>query len=1369
MITLIPLIPMSSLATYATGPYNSWSEAGQNATQGSDYSISSSVYTIYTAKGLAWIAYQTISNSAISGFQGKTVLLANDINLDDGTVSGYNNTVNSTNSWIPIGLVSYGFKGTFDGQGYSISNLKINTSSGYQGLFGAADVGAVIKNVGISSGSVESGGYAAGIVAIGGFASIINCYNNASIKGKWVGGITGMSYNLISSCYNTGTIESTDEASTIIAGIVGYLGLGNTSGSAVNCYNAGLVSGSSIVGGIAGYGDYIRSMLNCYNTGTIAGINSGGILGSFDGSGHHEVNNCVSLGNMISGQEQNIGRFVGVDMKLNSYIWLSRSAIYAWEGQIIHSKHASSPDTEFVVTNGSVTNQHGVDISCPTTGAISMQFSEIFNDDAAWTFTENKLPILRGVGGTQSSALPSWITPSIPVAPVISTVSLSDGMVGVAYSQTLTATGTTPITWSAISGSLPPGLTLNSSTGVISGTPTATATAIFTVKAANSTGNDEQQLTITIAPASTALFTAQYTKDQLFDVQRSPAFPIGGSIFRLGGLKAPYNQNLQAVSWAAGDYVKFEYISSVAALSAASQTAIANSVKWYYSNPTNLSKAAVVKEVQYSSGGSVKATLSNYGLLWALDSNYGFLYTALGGAYSNSGGIGTFVSFKPYAAGSIVTYKPATSDPVSLSAITAVSSNEVPANGTTGGITTASISGKIVNDNKNPVSGVNITITYGGITGGAVTDNWGQYIVNFSNVDPSTTTYAMTIASGSSVSAIINGTIDITTGSGFGTDDQISNDSAASGRIPLMPYQPAPNPTVVLNHDFTATVAAITTASGITLSAASLSSPASGTVNIQIATGFDSNYTYYRVLPSKPEAPMEGALKQGNWTHLASSTASISASNGSYVELIVTDINGTILSWGVSGATSDGYQAPSSNSSNNRNRDESDSGSNSQNPIIPGTTGAPGTPGYKGNSGEIVIGNKPFEGGTAKDSKSGDKTITTVTFDEKKFGDMISGLTEGDVIRIPIYSNSDEKKGEFSAGNLKDLGKKGADLVIQSDDGSFTLPAGSLDLDGIAAYFKKQNIGAADPKDIKIAITIGKGDAETQKILGTFNRDPGFKVVVPPLKFLVTAEYQGKIMEYKEFGSYVERFVTLPKGTDPKKITSAVVVDSDGRIKQVPTRIIFSSVSGQYSAVVRTLTNQTFALVTHKVEFPDVANRWSKEAVNDMGSRMIISGINGLFYPDRSITRAEFVSIMVNALGLPAKDIDTDYSDLELSRWFTPYAETAISYGLAGGISQTRFGATDNVNRQQAMNMIARAMQFTGIYPKMSNSEVDVILSKYTDSDQISEYARISVAACLKSGAVKGKTATTIDPRASINRAEVASIIRRLLQKSNLI
>ena len=92
----------------------------------------------------------------------------------------------------------------------------------------------------------------------------------------------------------------------------------------------------------------------------------------------------------------------------------------------------------------------------------------------------------------------------VPTKPAITTVTLPDGKVGDAYSQTLAATGTNPITWSIEAGTLPDGLTLVGDT--IKGTPSKAGDFKFTVKATNGGGSDTKELTIKVADAEAAKY-----------------------------------------------------------------------------------------------------------------------------------------------------------------------------------------------------------------------------------------------------------------------------------------------------------------------------------------------------------------------------------------------------------------------------------------------------------------------------------------------------------------------------------------------------------------------------------------------------------------------------------------------------------------------------------------------------------------------------------------------------------------------------------------------------------------------------------------------------------------------------------------------
>lgn len=84
----------------------------------------------------------------------------------------------------------------------------------------------------------------------------------------------------------------------------------------------------------------------------------------------------------------------------------------------------------------------------------------------------------------------------------ITTLTLPNGTVGTAYNQTLAATGGSgTLVWSVVSGALPTGLSLNATTGAITGTPTADATFNFTVKAMGG-GSDTQALAVIVDPAA---------------------------------------------------------------------------------------------------------------------------------------------------------------------------------------------------------------------------------------------------------------------------------------------------------------------------------------------------------------------------------------------------------------------------------------------------------------------------------------------------------------------------------------------------------------------------------------------------------------------------------------------------------------------------------------------------------------------------------------------------------------------------------------------------------------------------------------------------------------------------------------------------
>ena len=132
-------------------------------------------------------------------------------------------------------------------------------------------------------------------------------------------------------------------------------------------------------------------------------------------------------------------------------------------------------------------------------------------DDAGFDSEKAPKVTLYGTGNYCGKAEHYFtISENATAAPSITTDTLPNGKVGEAYSQTLTADGTTPITWGIDSGNLPADLTLDETTGEISGTPTAEGTAKFTVKATNSAGSDTKELSITITKDAPAEYTVRF-------------------------------------------------------------------------------------------------------------------------------------------------------------------------------------------------------------------------------------------------------------------------------------------------------------------------------------------------------------------------------------------------------------------------------------------------------------------------------------------------------------------------------------------------------------------------------------------------------------------------------------------------------------------------------------------------------------------------------------------------------------------------------------------------------------------------------------------------------------------------------------------
>ena len=196
-------------------------------------------------------------------------------------------------AWKPIGHDSHKpFKGHFDGNGKTISNLSIDSIDGAVGLFGHVFHGD-IKNLGLENANIKGDDFVGGVAGYLDSSSVNNCYvtGPGTIRGDWdVGGVAGAvrMNSRVTNCHVGSTVKGNHSVGGVAGSVI-------DSGSSVsNCHVASNVSGDGYIGGVAGVIEEGGSVRNCYATGTIRGIQHiGGVAGSITNGA---VLNCYTTG-----------------------------------------------------------------------------------------------------------------------------------------------------------------------------------------------------------------------------------------------------------------------------------------------------------------------------------------------------------------------------------------------------------------------------------------------------------------------------------------------------------------------------------------------------------------------------------------------------------------------------------------------------------------------------------------------------------------------------------------------------------------------------------------------------------------------------------------------------------------------------------------------------------------------------------------------------------------------------------------------------------------------------------------------------------------------------------------------------------------
>ena len=172
--------------------------------------------------------------------------------------------------------------------------------------------------------------------------------------------------------------------------------------------------------------------------------------------------------------------------------------------------------------------------------------------------------------------------------------------------------------------------------------------------------------------------------------------------------------------------------------------------------------------------------------------------------------------------------------------------------------------------------------------------------------------------------------------------------------------------------------------------------------------------------------------------------------------------------------------------------------------------------------------------------------------------------------------------------------------------------------------------------------------------------------------------------------------------------------------------------------------------------FLDIRTHWAKSAIESAVAKGLFAGTSPTtFHPDQAMNRAMLVTVLYRMEKEPAAEgRGKSFEDVSAGAYYAKAVVWASDKGIVAGYSETQFGPEDTITREQLAVILNRYATYKGY-----NTSKTADLAAFQDADQISEWARVPVQWANVMKLLNGRTSTTLAPKGSATRAEVAKIL----------
>ncbi|MCD9022487.1 discoidin domain-containing protein [Cohnella silvisoli] len=341
-------------------------------------------------------------------------------------------------------------------------------------------------------------------------------------------------------------------------------------------------------------------------------------------------------------------------------------------------------------------------------------------------------------------------------------------------------------------------------------------------------------------------------------------------------------------------------------------------------------------------------------------------------------------------------------------------------------------------------------------------------------------------------------------------------------------------------------------------------------------------------------------------------------------------------------------------------------------------------------------------------------------------------------------------------------------LTFRTQAGEYKLPLSGLPMESFARKW------GVKPENLNFVAAITRVQGEGARRFTEQAKAQGAEILGSVLDFTVHVFAGEQREELTDLGAaYIRRAIIPGSSTALASTDTVVTLDpSTGKLKFVPSVASDSGGSRRMDFVSR--SNSLYAIVRSSISFADIQGHWAQKEIERLASKHLIQGVDGAHYmANRTITRAEFVALLVKGIGLrttAAAQAGTGavaFTDVGADQWYSGFVAAAVSAGLINGYEDGTFRPQDLITREQMGVMLSKAYRLAGGTP--IEAEQSTALASFADGAAVSGWAQTRLAEMVHLGFIKGISNSLLAPRANANRAEAVVILTRLLQHVKFI